>query len=228
VVSFAPERSPRYYERPQHEEDEMTRRLVFVVALFVGLSATVPAPAQEAEGERAADHAALRALRSEMGRALQARDAEKLGTFLAREFAVTTVDQTAITKVSEVKSYLQRMFDGPDALLSGLEVNPEADILTRFVSDTAGYCYGKSTDTYHLKSGGVTQMTTRWTALLVKEDGAWKVAAIHFGTNFLDNPVLHRSIVSGRYLGVGGLVAGLLVGGLAAWMLRKRPVTARA
>jgi len=207
----------------------MTRRLVCVLALILGLSGTVPALAQELEGERAADHAALRAMRDEMGRALQARDVEKLASFLAREFVVTTVDQTPITKAGDFKPYLDRMFNGPDALLTGIEVRPEADILTRFLSDTAGYCYGKSTDTYHLKSGGVTTMTSRWTALLVKEDGAWKVAAIHFGTNFLDNPVLDRSMVYGRNLGIGGLLVGLLLGGVAVWMLKKRrPATAGA
>jgi uncharacterized protein (TIGR02246 family) len=205
----------------------MTRRLVLVVALLVGLNVAVPAPAQEPEGERAADHAALRALRDEMARAVQARDTEKLASFLARQFVVTSVDQTVITSVSEIKPYLDRMFEGPDALLTGMEVHPEADVLTRFVSDTAGYCYGRSTDTYHLKSGGVATMTSRWTALLVKEDGAWKVAAVHFGANFLDNPVLQRSIVFGRYLGIGALVIGLLVGGVAVWMLTKRPVAAK-
>jgi ketosteroid isomerase-like protein len=206
----------------------MLRRLVCVVVLLVGFGTTSPAVAQEQEGARAADHAALRVLRDEMARALQARDAEKLATLLAREFVVTTVDQTAITKVSEIKPYLQRMFVGPQALLTGIEVNPEALVLTRFVSDTAGYCYGTSVDTYHLKSGGVTKMTTRWTALLVKEEGAWKVAAIHFGTNFLDNPVLDRSIAAGRNLAIGGLAVGLLVGGLGVWMLKRRSGSSRA
>ena len=206
----------------------MTRRLAFVWVVVMACGGA-PVAAQESEGERAADHAALRALRGEMVRALQAGDVEKLTGFLAREFVVTTVDQTAITKVSEFKPYMDRMFNGPDALLTGLDVDPEADILTRFVSDTAGYCYGKSTDTYHLKSGGVTQMTSRWTAVLQKEDGEWKVAALHFGTNFLDNPVLDRSIAAGRNLGIGGLLVGLVIGGVAVWMLKRRgPLTARA
>lgn len=200
----------------------MTRRLVCLMAVVLGIGVVVPALAQETEGERAADHAALREMRDQMARALQARDIDKLSTFLARDFIVTTVDQTPIRKVSDVKPYFDRMFNGPDALLTGIEVQPEADILTRFFGETSGYCYGKSTDTYHLKSGGTTTMTSRWTAIVVKEDGAWKVAAIHFGTNFLDNPVLDRAVAASRNFGFGGLLGGLVFGGAAAWFLHKR------
>jgi hypothetical protein len=66
-------------------------------------------------------------------------------------------------------------------------------------------------------------MKTRWTATVAKEaDGRWRLRAIHFGTDFLDNPILSeakRAVV--KYAGLAG-VGGLIVGGLIGFLLGRR------
>jgi hypothetical protein len=47
-----------------------------------------------------------------------------------------------------------------------------------------------------LKDGRVFRIKQRWTALVVEEDGAWKVAAAHMGVNFMDNPYLRVKCMS--------------------------------
>jgi hypothetical protein len=71
-----------------------------------------------------------------------------------------------------------------------LTTAPDADVLTHFTADNAGYCYGRGVDTYTLKNGQVVRIRNRWTGVVGKEGGEWKVCAVHVGVNFLDNPLL--------------------------------------
>ena len=63
-------------------------------------------------------------------------------------------------------------------------------------------------------------MDTRWSATLVKEDGNWKVAMLHVGTDFLDNPVLDGlekyASIFGIGAGIGGLLLGFALGALGS------------
>jgi hypothetical protein len=63
-----------------------------------------------------------------------------------------------------------------------------------------------------MKSGKVVEMNVRWSATVVKENGEWKVAIAHVGTDFLNNPVLDRVKKFTRTVGVGAGICGLLAG----------------
>lgn len=168
--------------------------------------------AQTTEQVRQADHDALRALRTRAVNALNQGDLKALRGCFAKEFVFTTVDQTAITSEEELGAYYTKMFSSPTSLLAKITVDPQAAILTRFDSPDVGYCYGISEDTYALKGGKTVKIPSRWTALLVREDGQWKIQAAHAGMNVLDNPVLNKATSLGYKLGIGGLILGLLVG----------------
>jgi len=169
-----------------------------------------------AEDNREADHAALRALRNKVAAAIDRQDTKALASCFAKDFAFTAVNQTVVTNETQVQEFFDRMFRSSDALLSGLKTDPEADIPTRFVDTNTGVCYGRSKDTYTLKSGKQVEMNVRWSATVVKENGEWKVALAHIGTDFLDNPVLEgvKGFVkkAGFGAGVGGLLLGFLLG----------------
>jgi len=52
---------------------------------------------------------------------------------------------------------------------------------------------GKALEHYEAKDGDLFDFFTRWTAVMVRsDDGKWRLRAIHFGTNHLDNPVLTK------------------------------------
>ena len=158
-------------------------------------------------GEREADHQELRLLKTKIATAMNEGDIKALTACLAKEFVLTTIDQTTITNAAQFAVFYARMFTARDAPLASMKIEPYADVLTRFVSPAAGYCYGASSETYTMKDGRAFVMTNRWTALVVKEDGAWKIAAAHGGVNFMDNPVLTASSMStwrqiGIWLGI--------------------------
>ncbi len=183
-------------------------------------------PALTADDSHEADHAALRALRDRVTAAIDKQDVKALASCFAKEFAFIAVTQTVLTNEAQVQEFFDRMFRSRDALLTSLRTEPKADILTRFLDANTGVCYGSSKDTYTMRSGKVVEMNVRWSATVVKENGEWKVALAHVGTDFLDNPVLEGVKAFARNLGlgagVGGLVVGLVIGGLIGRSKRAR------
>jgi ketosteroid isomerase-like protein len=185
---------------------------IMAAALFAAVC-----PAQTPDRE--SDHEALRQLMKKATAAINAKDVDAVAGCLAKEFAFTTIDQSVITNRAGIQAYFDRMLKGPDALLAAMTCTPEADVLTRFAGDNAGYCYGRSVDRYTLKDQRVFTLDVRWSAMVVKEDGQWKASLIHTGVDLLDNPVLTaRSALHRRtmavLLGVAAVlaVAGYLVG----------------
>jgi hypothetical protein len=82
---------------------------------------------------------------------------------------------------------------------------------------------GKALEHYEAKDGDVFDFITRWTAVMVKsDDGKWRLRAIHFGTNQLDNPVLtkvERTLIRD---GIIAAIAALLVGVALGWWIGRR------
>jgi hypothetical protein len=62
-------------------------------------------------------------------------------------------------------------------------------------------------------------MNVRWSATVVKENGEWKVALAHAGTDFLNNPVLDGAKAVVKKIGVGAGLGGLLAGGVFGVMI---------
>jgi uncharacterized protein (TIGR02246 family) len=194
-----------------------TTKALLLVLLF-GCSLIAAPDLRAAESNREADHAALRQLRDKAAAAINNLDGKALAPCFAKEFAFTTVNQTVITNQTQFQEFFDRMFHAPDALVTGMKTEATADILTRFLDENTGVCYGFTKDTYTLKSGGSVTMSNRWSATVVKEDGEWKVALAHVGTDFMNNPVLDRAAAAAKKLalgvGLGGLVVGFVFGRL--------------
>jgi len=189
--------------------------LVILLLLTMGnLSAQETVPAQEA------DHEALRTIKDEITLAINNQDIDQLRKYFTEDFVFTTVDQTVLTDLASMKDYYDLMLKADDSLVSSLQMAPEAEIQTVFLDENTGYCYGVSEDTYAVRSSGQSvSMNSRWTALVVKESGQWKIKAVHVGVNFIDNPLIDSlkslawrnsliAVVIGILL---GLVTGVIV-----------------
>src|SRR5262249_57776386 len=98
------------------------------------------------------------------------------------------------------------------------------DDLTELPADkTWGIVRGSAIETYTLADGRVYPMPTRWTATVAKEpDGHWRLRAIHFGTNFLDNPILDEAKRKAKQYTAAGSIGGLVVGMFAGWIIGRR------
>lgn len=174
---------------------EVEMRILAVIVLLFGIAGAGDLRAQD--GGREKDHAALRLLMTNVTEAINSQDVDKLVTYFTPDFVFTAVNQDAITNAAAFKAYYARMFTGDGAVIRKITVAPSADALTRFIGENAGYCTGVSRDEYVVKSNDRTiVMESRWTALLVKDAGQWKVATLHSGVNVLDNPVMEMASMS--------------------------------
>jgi hypothetical protein len=175
-------------------------RTLFVGFIVAGLLATASLGQDTAREE---DHQALRQLLRTVADSINRQDLKTLDGVFAAPFVFVAIDQTVITNAVGLSAYYARMFNGPDAPIASLKTTPEADILTQFIDANTGYCFGRSRDAYTLKNKQIYTFDVRWTAAVVKQAGQWKVASVHTGVNFLDNPFVRAKAMSfWRKLGV--------------------------
>ena len=187
--------------------------LAFALMMSVGLRAQ--------EGEHAADHAALRSLRDKVATAINQQDMATLTSCFAKTFSFTLLNQQVATKPEQVQGIFNELFRGPSAIISSIKTEPQADGLTRFLDDHTGIAEGSSHETYVLKGGKAVNLTVRWSATVVKEDGIWKVATAHVGLNPLENPLLGAINSFWKKACLGGILAAVLLGVVLGRMSRR-------
>ncbi len=149
-----------------------------------------------AEGDRQADHEALRALRARVETAINEADLDQLRTCVTDDFTLIMPDQKALTNWTGVVAYWNDMFGSKDSPVTAMHSAFNASILTEFIDTDAGYCNGTNHDVYTLRNKRKIALESTWSAILVKTKGEWKIRAAHVGINFLDNPILDTAGMS--------------------------------
>jgi ketosteroid isomerase-like protein len=193
--------------------------------MMAALVALAPHAALAAEEPDHAIHEALRALLRDAVAAIDAGQYDKLLPLLAENVEVTSVTQEVMSGRAEVTRYFDEWF-GPKGYMKSMTMKMDADRLTDLAPDKSwGLVRGKALEHYEAKDGDVFDFATRWTAVMLRgDDGRWRIRAIHFGTNHLDNPVLTKVTKTleryAFYAAFGGLGLGLIVG--YAWGRRRK------
>lgn len=191
-----------------------------MATLLLVLAGTAPAPAQQADD---AVHDELRAMLQGMQQAINDRQWTDLEPYFHENLRVTTINQEIISERSEISDYFEGWF-GDGGFLATLEITLTADALTELYGDRSfGIVRGDGLEKYVLADGRPFDMTTRWTATVVRDtDGSWRILALHIGTDFLDNPVLGAAESGVRTAGMVGALGGLVLGCLATFVLMRR------
>lgn len=175
-----------------------------------------------AQDARQQDHEELRALLGTIAQAINARDFGKLAPVLDQEFWVTTVDQKRFTSLDAFRTHWEGLFKSDRALVRRVTIKPTADELTRFLAPDVGLSSGTSEDTWEFSDGDVRVMKVRWTAVVRKADGRWRLASAHVGTDLLDNPVVEAAKQRAWRLAAGLGIGGLVIGALGGVVLGRR------
>ena len=195
----------------------MKSSLSLLACLLFALSLSA---AEEADHEI---HQELRGILGTVQTAVNSGNYDAMLPVLSKDVRATTITQEVMSGHDQVSAYFKHWF-GPGGFLKKLEMTFTADTLTELSLDrTWGIVRGSGLERYTLADGRQYNMPTRWTATVVKEsDGKWRLRAIHFGTNFLDNPILTeaKSAVV-KYASIAG-GAGLILGGLLGFLLSRR------
>lgn len=190
--------------------------LVLLVSLLMSAAAHAQSP-----GTRA-DHEALRKLKGDATEAVNRRDYSAMRKLLRHPFMATVVTQDNFTDFDKLEAYFENLYTRDFLRMKSVSVAAEADDLSQIFEGPFAVTKGSTKERYELADGRTFDMDGRWTAVSLKENGEWKLLAIHTGANFLDNPVIAAIEKSVVWTGLGGAAVGLLAGFAAGWFAKRQ------
>ena len=199
-------------------------RTWLILTLLLATCTLRTAAGVEADAEaRQADHLQLQALKADLITAMNAADVDRLAGCLAEHFDLTFVDQRHLTDLAGLKAYLADLSGGIG--VTGFMFRPAIDGPARFLGPDVAICTGSSSDSFTLRGGKALDLDSRWTAVMVREHGAWKLSALQSGVGLSENPLVQkvRSVIE-LVAGAAALAAGIL--GLVVGILIARRRTA--
>lgn len=193
----------------------LTLSQVFALAIWLAGS-TCPSAADFAAQDYEADHDALRKIRAVAEEAINTNNLDLFKPHLADDFTIVTYTDREFSDFTAFKVRWQKT---RDELLDGgtytTDMQPE---LSQIIGDIA-IARGNSQNILINGSGERFEFPSKWTAVLQKVDGEWKVVRAHSSLSPFDNPML-RSAVKGMMIkmGIGMSIAGLVLGWLTSWL----------
>ncbi|MEQ1669497.1 MAG: DUF4440 domain-containing protein [Hyphomicrobium sp.] len=189
------------------------------ISIFASLFLSFAAFAQSADQE--ADHDALRKLKAEATEAVNKRDYAAARKALNDPFIATLVTQDHFSDFEKLKAYFESLYTRNFLRMKSVTMSAEADEKSQIYTGTFAINKGSTKERYELADGRAFDMDGRWTSVAIKQNGEWKILAVHTGTNFLDNPVLTAIEKSVTWFGLGGVLIGLLAGFAGGWFVKR-------
>ena len=187
------------------------KKISAMLLLAILLSVNNFAHAQETPPEDAA-HNELRALRSEVLNAITQGEFDKALAYVHPNVVVTWQNNEVCRGHKGLKDFMNRM--GKEAFKS-YKLPPTPDELAIIYGGDTALSFGKTVAQYKIL-GKELELTSRWTATLVKENGRWLLAGYHVSVNALDNPLLNAAKQAlywmGGLAGLLGLAIGWVIG----------------
>ena len=176
---------------------------------------------------QAADHEALRKLKTDVITAINTRNVQSMDTLLHKPFMSTLITQDSFTDIERLKAYFDGLFTRPVLRINKITMEAEPDEQAQIYTGTFAVARGGTKEVYELGDGRTYTIPGRWTATTIKDNGQWKVLAVHTGVNFIDNPVMTAVEKSTLYFGAGGVAVGAVIGFVLGFFIhRKRRVVA--
>lgn len=159
-------------------------------------------------------HEELRAVRKQVLDAITSGDFEATIKHVHPNVVVTWQNAEVVRGVDGLRAFFFRA--GKDAF-KGYKVPPSPDELTILYGGDTGISFGHTIAQYNV-FGTHHEITSRWTATMVKENGRWLLAGYHVSVNALDNPLLNAATHWVYWIGGGAGLIGLLIG----WLVGRR------
>lgn len=204
---------------------------------FIWIIATVAAIAQDDAAGSAADapsssipdaaaqaaiHEQLRALRERMFAAYEKQDMDALLADVAPDVVITWQNADRNNGHDEFREFYNRMMKGETSVVKDVSTSFEVDDTSLLYGNDTAIARGTQVDTFVLTDGSNFTLNSKWTATVIKENDAWKVASFHVSANIFDNPIL--DVAKGWLMkaGIGGGLVGLIIGLLIGRATRRK------
>ena len=171
---------------------------------------------------QAADHEALRKLKTDVITAINTRNVQSMDTLLHKPFMSTLITQDSFTDIERLKAYFDGLFTRPVLRINKITMEAEPDEQAQIYTGTFAVARGGTKEVYELGDGRTYTIPGRWTATTIKDNGQWKVLAVHTGVNFIDNPVMTAVEKSTLYFGAAGVALGAVIGFLLGFFIRRK------
>lgn len=189
----------------------------------LAVAACLVAPGALAQEPDHEVHEALRHILHEVQAAVNSGRYDAMLPVLDERIAATSMTQEVMSGRADVSKYFREWF-GPEGYMKRMDMKLTADALTELSPDKSwGLVRGTGAEFYEAKDGDTFDFRTRWTAVVTRNpDNQWRLRAIHFGTNNLDNPVLHKVQRTLTRYAVLWSIAALVTGIAIGWWLGRR------
>lgn len=170
-----------------------------------------------AQDPKAADRRELLGILAVVEDGLNAKNLAPAKQYLLPISVVVFQDMTVARGPAEIEAYFVRMLGSADSVLSGITIQAEVDGEATFLSDDVAIANGHTTDTFEFRTGNTMELKTAWSTTVIRQDGEWKIGALHFSNNLFDNAVLNGAKRVAWYAGGASFLAGLLLMALLRW-----------
>jgi hypothetical protein len=164
----------------------------------------------------------LRKLKTDVITAINTRNVQSMDTLLHKPFMSTLITQDSFTDIDRLKAYFDDLFTRSVLRINKITMEAEPDESAQIYTGTFAVARGGTKEVYELGDGRTYTIPGRWTATTIKDNGQWKVLAVHTGVNFIDNPVMTAVEKSTLYFGAGGVALGAVIGFLLGFLIRRK------
>ncbi len=190
------------------------------------LPADAPIGAVPDAASQEAIHEQLHVLRDRMFAAYEKRDMDALLADVMPNVVITWQNADRNIGHDEFREFYNRMMNPENGVVKDVSSSFAVDGPSFLYGDDAAIARGTQTDTFELNDGSNLTLHSKWTATVIKQNDAWKVASFHVSANIFDNPIL--DVAKGWLMtaGIAGAIVGLVIGLLIGRATRRKPVVA--
>jgi len=183
------------------------KNFILAISLFLFIA---PVASLAQDDPHAADRESLLVILGSIEDALNARDMGGALKYLDDNVIITYHDATVTQGPDAAMAYYNRMMEGSAAIVTEFNTVASVGAPAFFHGDTAT-AYGTTVDKYVLAAGLELDLDANWSMTARKNDGEWKVIALHFSTNLFDNQLLNSANSMNKIMAAGGVVVGILL-----------------
>lgn len=159
---------------------------------------------------------------AEVEDALNAKDLTAARSYLLPISTVIFQDTTVATGPAEIEAYFDRMLGDSSSVLSNITVKAEIGGPATFLDGNTAIANGHTTDTFEFRTGNTMHLQTAWSTTVVRRDGNWYIASLHFSNNLFDNPIVNGARRMAWIAGVAGFLMGMLLLIIARRLFRRK------